>query len=684
MSTKTIKQHIAVVAVSALTAGVLSVVAAPAANAAVTLASRFSIAIGNSSTGVNVITAGGGDTTLDKSIGFVAVTSADSADQVAVGTTAVAVRSGAVGQANVLAGSKLVLGVTGGAITDAVAITCTNSTFSSKSSATIASTVVEIDTNVLIVTSVGHGLLVGDRVTVDSTTAGFDVATAVAITAVTANTFSVPLVGADAGPTTDAGVITLAEASPFNGTNTAVYRSNGANPSLAAVATVNPSATSVTCSAWKGITVTAATPTVGTLIGQWVLTVVAASASGVVSTGDSSVFIGANATKGVACTAGADPTFDNLAKNDNGKVGCIFVDLFDAYGAAIGSTGNLQASATGGSLVVVGGAASDAFTAGLPFDSATYTTGEAWISVLQPVSNTAGSTTVTITYQGVVLATKTISWNGIAATIELDAAVSASTFNAGGSSAGTVPAGSKLAIVYKIKDAAGNIVTFASQPTVADATGGMIAAQLETAAGAATEQVVQSISAGKGTTTMYIASSAATGAGTYKLSITNSAGTVIKSAELKATVVGSVSTFTASWDKASYTPGEIATLTIKGLDSAGRPAADGTLLGTGTVISVNTDGLGHLTSTCETTPATSSAFAGGQKTCKFAVKNEPGSYSYSVKVATSTSQSEVTGTIAVAASSATVSNADVLKSIVALIASINKQIQALQKLILKR
>jgi hypothetical protein len=36
------------------------------------------------------------------------------------------------------------------------------------------------------------------------------------------------------------------------------------------------------------------------------------------------------------------------------------------------------------------------------------------------------------------------------------------------------------------------------------------------------------------------------------------------------------------------------------------------------------------------------------------------------------------------ASTGAVSNADVLKSIVSLIASINKQIQALQKLILKR
>jgi len=685
MSTKTMKQRIALVAVSALTAGVLSVVAAPAANAATAdvTASSLWLATTNSSTGAPVITAAGGDTALDKNIGFVAVTSANLALNQVVQATGTGVLLGTTGTANALPGARLVFNVKGGAITDRVAISCTNGTLSNRSVATIASTIVQIATNVLTVTSVGHGLLVGDRVTVDSTTAGFDVATAVAITAVTANTFTIPLTGANAGPTTEAGVIALAETSPFDGTNTAVFRSNGANPTLAVVATVNPGATSMTCSGWSGSTVTAAAPSVGTLIGRWVITIVAASASGVVSVGDSTSYIGASQSKGTACTAGAAPTFDNLARNDNGKVACIRVALADAYGLALGSTGSLQASATGGSLVEIGGAAADAYTASLSFDSDTYNTAGSWISVLQPVSNTAGVTTVTLTYQGVVLGTKTINWNGIAATIELDAANSASTFNAGGSSANTVPAGSLKAIVYKIKDAAGNIVTFGAQPTVADATGGMIAANLD-AGNDGTSGSFQTISAGKGTSTMYIASSAVTGAGTYKLSITNSAGTVIKSAELKATVVGSVATFTASWDKASYVSGEIATLTIKGLDSAGRPAADGTPLGTGTVISVNTDGFGHLTSTCETTPATSSAFLGGQKTCKFAVKNTAGSYSYSVKVASSTSQAETTGTLAVVNATTSVSNADVLKSIVALIASINKQIQALQALILKK
>ncbi len=76
-------------------------------------------------------------------------------------------------------------------------------------------------------------------------------------------------------------------------------------------------------------------------------------------------------------------------------------------------------------------------------------------------------------------------------------------------------------------------------------------------------------------------------------------------------------------------------------------------------------------------------------------------YTYAVGLSTGITEGTYTSTVdftsltAVAASVATptykvgtgttaVSNADVLKSIVALIASINKQIQALQKLILKR
>ena len=81
---KTLKQRTVLVAVSSLTAGLLSILGTPTANAAVTVANKFSLAIGNSDTGTTVVTAGGGDTTNDKSVGFVAVTSAASANQEAV------------------------------------------------------------------------------------------------------------------------------------------------------------------------------------------------------------------------------------------------------------------------------------------------------------------------------------------------------------------------------------------------------------------------------------------------------------------------------------------------------------------------------------------------------------------------------------------------------------------------
>jgi len=82
----------------------------------------------------------------------------------------------------------------------------------------------------------------------------------------------------------------------------------------------------------------------------------------------------------------------------------------------------------------------------------------------------------------------------------------------------------------------------------------------------------------------------------------------------------------------------------------------------------------------------------GVKTYKFVVGTTEGSYNMVVEIPLIlTATNKVTygaaaQTVAykVASGTTTVSNADVLKSIVSLIASINKQIQALQKLILKR
>jgi hypothetical protein len=142
--------------------------------------------------------------------------------------------------------------------------------------------------------------------------------------------------------------------------------------------------------------------------------------------------------------------------------------------------------------------------------------------------------------------------------------------------------------------------------------------------------------------------------------------------------------YKASLDKASYAPGDVATLTITATDSKGAAVADAATLGAGSTITVAGGVL-----TAVTAPASLDTFTAGKKTYNMLVGTTEGAYNLVVDLtarnSTTYSQSAVTVAYKVAATGpAAVSNADVLKSIVALIASINKQIQALQKLILKR
>jgi flagellar basal body rod protein FlgG len=136
---------------------------------------------------------------------------------------------------------------------------------------------------------------------------------------------------------------------------------------------------------------------------------------------------------------------------------------------------------------------------------------------------------------------------------------------------------------------------------------------------------------------------------------------------------------TASLDKASYVPGDVATLTIKATDSKGAVVADTTVTGTGYAVAGSN-------MTAVTAPSTADTFTWGTKTYKFVVGSTEGSYQMTVSAPAyaATGVADITVPYTIKASTATVSNADVLKSIVSLIASINKQIQALQKLILRR
>ena len=608
MSNKTMKQRIALVAVSALTAGVLSVVAAPVANAAVPTTGLTFIEGTASTTGSAFST--GSDVTTMGSVGFITKTST-AGDLVSGGYT---LGSSGVLTAQVYPGAQIAFAASGN-------------------------------------TTSGHS--VGITVT---------------------------------GGTISQLVCTTHGAPAINGTSTAAVCISSAatlvSPGFVVTAPSTVGAV-VTVSMFLGAGITGTTSaTNGALLATHVLTVAAASAVQVYAASKSTI------TSQVAVLKGATPggilAYDNTDLIENGSVGVIYVALKDALSSAIlaASTTSLTATTTAGTIIGHATAASansyaatGALTVITPADTGVY-----YVVVNQPVANTAGTATVNISLDGAVIATKTLKWAGDIATLAVDPTNSASAFIDGATA--TVPATAIGNVVYVAKDAAGNVVTLAAQPTVDSATGALVGASVYNADTQTAGGRFQRNSVGYGNTTM-IVPSGLNGAASYRLKLTNAVGTSIYSAVQTVKVsLGGPNSFVASWDKASYAPGDIATLTITVKDAYGNTVGKGTALpGLTLGLIVSTAGLTSVGGACLDASYTDSA---GAVTCKFAAGNTEGSYSYSVDLNTVAPQSATVGALKIAASTAVVSNADVLKSIVALIASINKQIQALQKLILKR
>jgi len=198
MSTKTMKQRIALVAVSALTAGLFSVVSAPAANAAVVAVETLGIARTNSSTGVAVPAAAGVDIELMKSLGIVSI--ADGTGTQANTNTQLLLTTGQSSTGNILASatiavvidsaSKSGVTVSGGKIVG---------TTTSATAATVASdlgSVVMSDTSSMGVTIQPTGA-VGSTMTIQGWT-GAGVAAATPSNGVLAGTITFTVVAASA------------------------------------------------------------------------------------------------------------------------------------------------------------------------------------------------------------------------------------------------------------------------------------------------------------------------------------------------------------------------------------------------------------------------------------------------------------------------------------------------------
>ena len=722
MSTKTIKQRIAVVAVSALTAGVLSVMSAPVANAGVTVPTNLACTVGDAQITLTwtASTVTVGDTAISK---YQYSTDAGPTykDMPTAGTTATAttrtlteISTAATPLINGTAYSITILafGGTTGAGTATAAIICTPgvpepgqmfiSTAPSTTGAAAQASGLSVGATTLgwisqtstTATAKYSGLaLSGSAAATGVVNSSAKIAFNATSTVTSLDSLGVVVTG---GTISGFGCLNAGTGSLSGAATTAVCAQAGTTRSTA-FGVFNISAavgSTASIAVYKGTGITGTTvATNGTLVGVWTFTVAAASASGTYSAGDSSIYVQPGITAGA--TSSTVQAYDTSSALTNGQVGVIWVQTKDAYTTAV--TGQLTASASAGVVAVTNStvAAADSYSGSTTFGTQASFDGDGYIVVRQPTANTASTSVVTISLDGAVIATKTIKWNGIAASISLVAASSSSIFSNGyiSNDTTTVASARNLGIVYSVRDAAGNAINVADAATalsVSDQTGSMVGALLDqtdltgTPASGDLTAILQTSSLGYGVATMEIPSSSLSGAGTYMLKYVNSAGTSIKSAAINATVSAGAATFVASWDKASYATGDIATLTITAKDSKGQLVADGVVLGTGALVTTNSDGLTSVTSACDSANIPTTTYSAGSKVCKFAVKNAAGSYSYTAIVATSTSQAATTGTVKITDASGSVSNADVLKSIVALIASINKQIQALQKLILKR
>ena len=597
MSKTTIRKRIALVAVSALTAGVISAVTVMPANAGIQALTNaagsdttFNVAVGTNNTGAAVIAGG---VSAMKSLGLLYKDASSTTAQ-----TATMLSSGAL---------VLYMGATSGTAT-AAAFTASGGSFSGGLGAVAATTTYATNLRTIF----------------------------------------------------------------FPATSTTV----------AAVWT--PGATGTyTLNAYRGTTTTTPTldiPTSGTLVGTVTVTVVASSAGSVYSAADSTCTVATTSTRAA---------LDDVSSTVTNASWYVNYDLKDVYGVAL-PLGSIIATATTGGLVSHG-SNGGSFAAGTDATAVSLDTGgDNSVRVSQAVAGAPTTTTVKITYNGTTVCTKTVTIRGsidkltvtVWGTQDLGAdTYTSATYNHDGSN---LDGG--LFTVTAL-DSAGNIVTPSSTSEfseVATTMGATIQALgFSSAATSTSSTSVHSYTRGVATC------GNVAGEATVQLKHTSTAtGKIVTSAPFKLRCADEAYTYTASWDKASYVQGEIATLTVKFLDSKGNPS--NRKLVTAAAAATDTHVTAPmLTAVTAVTGTTVRPDINGVKTYTFTVGTNSGltagSYNAVVDYSslTAVAATKQTPGYKVTTGADTTTNADVLKSIVALIASINKQIQALQKLILR-
>jgi hypothetical protein len=382
--------------------------------------------------------------------------------------------------------------------------------------------------------------------------------------------------------------------------------------------------------------------------------------------------------------------FDNVDTTDgdivaNGGTGYIRASLKNEYGDNLSSKPIVVSTNNSACWVAVENTDGTGGVATAPAATTAVTTqtgSDLTIAVAQATVGTPANCTVTATWNGITVGTKTFKLQGLASSITVS----------------DVTVGEVGGYGYyraTVKDALGNLLpNYAIAAGSATETNNAAALQVVSSTGRAVNTGTStdaSTGAKYGVTAAVTASNLSASTARYTCTAKGGAAKItVRALQSGVTYVTSapfdvycggttLNTWSMSFDKATYSPGEIATLTIIGKD------ADGLLMHSLESLGTLTQSFGGMTFV--TTPTSADLFnsAAGAKSYQLSVGTTEGAFVGTMALTTAATDSTAkTIQYTIKSSTATVTNADVLKSIVSLIASINKQIQALQKLILRR
>jgi hypothetical protein len=431
---------------------------------------------------------------------------------------------------------------------------------------------------------------------------------------------------------------------------------------------------------------TLATPEVSTA-GRITVSVVASSAGGSYSAAYSACRTAVNTTSSFNALVTSNPNVDSTGAVKNGDPWSIDFDLNDAYAADLDS-GNLVVTATNGALVNIGTAGTTP-VAGTSSTDVEY--GSASGRTVRVDQGTAGApvtTTVTMTYNGTTFCSKTVTIRGKVAKIAV-ANVGTQDLS---TSTGSVQwmyeqiALSKAGMFTILAtDSAGNIVVTDGLGTFsADA------ATLTTVVQAATFPTYASSTSSTSTSRWSLGSfQCGSVAGNANIKVkftTTSSGEVVTSDAFNARCADNPDTYTVSLDKASYKQGDIATATVQFLDSKGNKANSVTAVGANSWVLPYFSPVTFSGTLAAGASATAVTKADGSVTYTFSIGASEvavtGNYAGVITYDVPANGVKQTVQYSLVAGSSDVAFSEVLKSVVALIASINKQLQALQRLIL--